>query len=90
MVDEIENGIYYLVLPQVWRGLAQVAETMNIQIFATTHSGECLEAAHEAFSSRPEYDLRVIQLYPVENRIEGRVLDKDLIQAAIDGDIDLR
>lgn len=89
-IDEIENGLHYTVLPQVWRGIAEVAEQLGIQIFATTHSGECLAAAHEAFSSRKTYDLRVVQLFRVNDRTEGRVLDRKLIEAGLEGNIDLR
>ena len=48
LVDEIENGLHHSVLPDVWRVVEQVTKQFNVQIFATTHSFECLEAAHEA------------------------------------------
>jgi len=89
-LDEIENGIHHTALPQVWKGIAEVAERMKVQIFATTHSHECLEAAHEAFAERSSYDLRVIQLYRVDQKTDGRVLDRRLIEAALTGDVDLR
>ena len=89
-IDEVENGIHHSILPQVWNGLAEVAKQLDIQIFATTHSFECLEAAHEAFSKRPEYELSVVQLFRVEGDKQGRVLQRDLIEAGIQGNIDLR
>ena len=89
-IDEIENGIHYSALAQVWKGVAEVAARFHIQIFATTHSGECLAAAHESFSSRKSYDLRVIQLYRTDGCIAGRVLNRDLIQSGLEGNIDLR
>ncbi len=48
LVDEIENGLHHSVLPDVWRVVEKVAEQFSVQIFATTHSFECLEAAQEA------------------------------------------
>lgn len=89
-IDEIENGIHYSALPSVWRGIAEVAARLDIQVFATTHSWECLLAAHEVFASRDAYDLRVVQLYRLGEAIEGRVLDRDHIEAAIAGEIELR
>jgi AAA15 family ATPase/GTPase len=89
-IDEIENGIHYTVLPQVWKGIAEVAERLGIQVFATTHSGECLAAAHEAFAARKSYDLRVIQLYRTNDQTDGRVLDRKLIESGLEGNIDLR
>ncbi|PWU15895.1 MAG: hypothetical protein C5B50_14375 [Verrucomicrobia bacterium] len=89
-IDEVENGIHHSVLAQVWSGIAEVAQRLDLQVFATTHSDECLRAAHEAFASRPAYDLSVVQLFRVEDGVQGRVLDRKHIEAAIAGDIDLR
>jgi hypothetical protein len=46
MVDEIENGIYYKALTDVWRAVYAFATEFSTQVFATTHSMECLKAAH--------------------------------------------
>ncbi len=89
-IDEIENGLHHTVLKRVWQGIAVAAERLNIQVFATTHSRECLEAAHECFSERESYDFRVVQLYRVRDQIDGRVLPQDLIEAAVNSDIEVR
>jgi predicted ATPase len=89
-IDEIENGIHYSALPRVWAGIAEVAARLDIQIFATTHSWECLLAAHEVFAARDTHDLRVLQLYQLGETLSGRVLDQDHIEAAIAGEIELR
>ena len=47
LVDEIENGLHHSVLPDVWKVIAKAAEQFDVQVFATTHSFECIEAAHE-------------------------------------------
>ena len=90
LIDEIENGLHHSVQKQVWTGLAEVAKELSVQIFATTHSGECLHAAHKAFLERPSYDLGVIQLFRNEDAVQGRLLDKEHIEAAIKADIELR
>ena len=90
LIDEIENGLHHSVMRQVWKGLAEIAERLNVQIFATTHSGECLMAAHQAFEDRSKYDFAVIQLFRNEDGVQGRVLDQDLIKAAETADIELR
>jgi predicted ATPase len=90
LIDEIENGLHHTIHEQVWAGLAETAEKLGVQIFATTHSGECLAAAHAAFSARKTYDLSVIQLFRLESGVKGRVLDRELIEAAIAGNIELR
>lgn len=89
-IDEIENGIHYSALPTVWSGIAEVSARLGIQVFATTHSRECLAAADETFAARDSYDFRVIQLYRVGDETTGRTLDRKHIEAAIAGDIELR
>ena len=51
LVDEVENGIHHSVLPDVWRVIDEAAKQSSTQIFATTHSFECIEAAHQALGS---------------------------------------
>ncbi len=48
LIDEVENGIHHSVLPDVWRAIDEAAKQFRTQIFATTHSFECIEAAHQA------------------------------------------
>lgn len=90
LIDEVENGLHHSVHKQVWAGLAETAEKLDVQIIATTHSGECLDAAHNAFLERKDYDFSVIQLFRVEKGAQGRVLDREHIEAAIAGKINLR
>ena len=90
LIDEIENGIHYSAHASVWKGIAEVAERLEIQVFATTHSRECLVAAHEAFTAREGYDLTVIQLDRLGDTTKGRVLDREQIEAAIVSDIEVR
>ncbi len=90
-IDEIENGIHHTCLIDLWKGIAEAARSANIQVFATTHSYECVQAAHEAFCESPSYDFSVIQLFREYLKDQqGRVLDRRLIEAAIAGEIDLR
>jgi predicted ATP-dependent endonuclease of OLD family len=90
IIDEIENGIHHSSLIDVWRGLASAAAECGVQVFATTHSHECIEAAHQAFIERQNYDLSVIQLFRESEQQQGRVLDREHIAAGIAGNIDLR
>jgi hypothetical protein len=54
LIDEIENGFFYLRLPEIWRSLMFFAEQYDVQIFASTHSRECLDALVEAGEDNPE------------------------------------
>lgn len=80
MVDEIENGIHYSVLEKVWRAIGEAAERAEVQFFATTHSFECMEAAHDALGDK-------LAVHRIEEDREGKsrcvTLDAESIAAAI-------
>jgi len=48
IIDEIENGFYYDRFESIWSSIIGLAKERNVQIFATTHSLECLEALQRA------------------------------------------
>ncbi len=43
LIDEIESGLHYSVQADMWRLVFETARRLNVQVFATTHSGDCLE-----------------------------------------------
>ena len=51
LIDEIETGIHYSSLRKMWQVIDRASEEFNVQVFATTHNYECIEAASEALSS---------------------------------------
>lgn len=44
LVDEFENGLHYSVQELVWRLIFETAAKLNAQVFATTHSLDCITA----------------------------------------------
>lgn len=50
LVDEIENGLHHTALEKVWGAVDTAARRFNTQVFASTHSYECLEAAQHALA----------------------------------------
>lgn len=90
LVDEIENGLYYESLPQIWRGIAALAESQDIQVFATTHSLECLLAAHEVFKERPAYDFALHRLQRVKGKLEVVTHDKGMLEVSLKTGLEVR
>lgn len=62
LIDEFENGLQHDALIPVWSALGEFARANDVQIFATTHSYECITAAQQAFSTTAPTDLAVIKL----------------------------
>ncbi len=66
LVDEIENGIHHSVVPELWRVIGEVAQRLDVQIIATTHSYEFFESAYKALSGD---DFRY---YRIETDTDGK------------------
>jgi predicted ATPase len=48
LVDEIESGLHFSAQYHLWRLIFEVAHRLNVQVFATTHSWDCIEAFQTA------------------------------------------
>jgi AAA15 family ATPase/GTPase len=44
LIDEFENGLHYSKQKEIWALLFEMAEKLDIQVFATTHSWDCIES----------------------------------------------
>ncbi len=87
LVDEIENGIHHSVLPDFWRVIAEAARQFHTQIFATTHSLECVNAAHTSLSP-DNFRLHRLEIADKKNRCV--TYEPDAIDAAIGHSLEVR
>ncbi len=44
LIDEIETGLHHAMMEEVWGHLFRLCVEHNVQLFATTHSADCVEA----------------------------------------------
>ena len=54
LLDEIENGFFHDRFGSIWNRLYEVSTAMEGQIFATTHSMECLQALADQMKNRED------------------------------------
>ena len=59
LIDEIDDGLHYSLLPKLWRFLVEGARELDVQVFATTHSKDCLEAIDLLYREQPEVALDI-------------------------------
>ena len=62
LIDEVESGLHHTVLIDVWKDINRLSLEFNVQVFATTHSYECLIAARNAFQAMGNRDLCIHRL----------------------------
>ena len=56
LIDEFENGLHFSVQEKVWALLFELAQKLNIQIFATTHSWDCIESFAKTAIARKDIE----------------------------------
>jgi predicted ATPase len=52
LIDEFENGLHWSVQPKIWKTVFRLAEKLNVQVFATTHSRDCIAGFEEAWNEQ--------------------------------------
>ncbi len=62
LIDEFENGLHYSVQPKVWQLLMELATKLDVQVFATTHSWDCVTAFQEGIAQSNETESMLFHL----------------------------
>jgi hypothetical protein len=88
-LDEVENGIHYSLQPDLWRLIFRVAQRMNVQVFATTHSYDCVTAFQEAAAENPEEGI-LIRLEERQGSVTVTLFDERELSVVADEAIEVR
>jgi hypothetical protein len=88
-LDEMENGLHYTGLPQIWSALGKALRDYDCQLFTTTHSYECIQAAHKGLAEMRE-DFRHIRLERKGEEISAKLSNYEMIEAAIKANLEVR
>ena len=89
LVDEFENGLHHTVQLDVWRTIFRLAQTLDIQVFATSHSWDAVEAFQKAAAEAPEEGV-LIRLARRGEDIIPTVLSEDELAIATRDQIEVR
>jgi len=91
LIDEIENGFYYKSLPKMWETIMAFASEYETQVFASTHSKECLDAFLPVVS-RNEKHCRLLRSEIEKGGSHGvRVFSGKVFEAVLEtGEVDAR
>ncbi|MDP3876463.1 MAG: AAA family ATPase [Methylobacter sp.] len=95
LIDELENGLHYSIQERVWAWLFEVAERLDIQVFATTHSWDCIENFTKVAIANETTEgvlFRMGKSAKTSNRgqIIATVFDKDSLYRMTQADIEIR
>lgn len=90
LVDEIETGLHYSVQADMWRLVFETAKRLDIQVFATTHSYDCIRAFEEAASGDSETEGVLVRLENKDGKVVCVPFDERRLEIATREGIEVR
>jgi AAA15 family ATPase/GTPase len=83
-IDELENGIHYTNLDKLWEIILTISKEQNVQVFATTHSKECIESYARVAKRLEDEEIGFIELgRNKKNELDAVVMDSEMFQRFI-------
>ncbi len=89
LIDEIENGISYLIFQPLWKYLLKFAVDNDTQIFASTHSLECVRALLPAMQGH-EDDFTLLRAERTNGSSAITLVPGKFLESAIDQGVEVR
>ena len=90
LIDEIENGLHHSVQEEVFSILLDLAKSFDVQIFATTHSNECIRAAHRTLREYGPQELAFYRLDRVNEEVKVMSFDDEMLETATEFNMEIR
>lgn len=95
LIDELENGLHYSVQERIWVLLFEMAKRLDIQVFATTHSWDCIESFAKVSRAREDIEGVLLRVgKSVRSGDRGRVIstvfDEDELYNITQSDAEVR
>ncbi|WP_437672568.1 AAA family ATPase [Sorangium sp. So ce131] len=90
LVDDIDAGLHHSVMDDMWTMVIDAARERKLQVFATTHSIDCLTALRRACErdGLRGQDVRVVRL--IRGGEVGITFTADELATAIEGEVEVR
>lgn len=89
LVDEFENGLHWSVQPKVWDIIFKLSEKLNVQVFATTHSRDCIEGFDQIWNKYPNLGA-FFRLDVKDELIKATEYPSETLTDAIEMDVEVR
>ena len=89
LIDEFENGLHWSVQPKVWDIVFQLSQRLNVQVFATTHSRDCIKGFDQAWNKYPTLGA-FFRLDEKNGLIKATEYTSDTLTDSMDMDVEVR
>ncbi len=90
LLDEFENGLHYSLMPRLWKAIIQAAKDRDIQIFAATHSNDCVNALAGIAGESSDLSTQVAA-HQIDSQLsDGITFSGHEIRIAVEHEIEVR
>lgn len=90
LVDEAENGIHYSLQKEFWNMVIRTAHDNDVQVFATTHSSDCIRGFAQAAVECEEEEGVLVRLSRQHGELRAVVYPEDELAIAAEQGIEVR
>lgn len=90
LVDEFENGLHWSVQEKIWETVFQLAERLDVQVFATTHSRDCIQAFQAAWERHENLGTYYRLEADSQGEIKARSYSLDTLADSVATDVETR
>ncbi|MBE5228336.1 MAG: AAA family ATPase [Microcystis aeruginosa PMC 728.11] len=90
LVDEIDSGLHFTVMTDMWKVVWETAKKLNIQVFATTHSRDCWQSLGELITEEKITDNEITIQRIDRDREKAVSFNTRQIYLASERDIEVR
>ena len=90
LIDEAENGIHHTVQRDYWRMVLQTAHENKVQVFATTHSWDCVRGFAQAAVQDENIEGVLVRLEKENDRLRAVRYSERKLRIAAEQGIEVR
>lgn len=95
LIDEVDNGLYYKTMSVLWQALLKAAQSLDVQLFVSTHSLDSLNALSRTLAADSFSDMRnEVELLTLRRENDDTIIsyryDYDKFSYVLDMEVEIR
>ena len=90
LIDEIDTGLHYSRLADMWKMVITAAKNLDVQVFATTHSLDCIRGLSEAVRNDESFTEEVA-VFRIDRRTDHAIrFGGEELEIIVENEIEVR
>jgi predicted ATPase len=90
LIDEFENGLHWSVQGKAWKTIFRLAGRLNVQVFATTHSRDCIRGFAEAWEQDKDNGTFMRLTVGLEGQVRAKLYAPETLADALETEVEIR